>query len=74
MAHLTPRARQVLDYLQTKGSATPREALLDLDINSGSWTRRITELRDAGYAIAVSEHRHPITKRRYRRYTYNPGV
>lgn len=74
MARLTPRARQVLDYLQTKGAATPREALLDLDINSGSWTRRITELCDAGYNITRETKNHPITGRRYVSYTYNPGV
>lgn len=70
MPHLTPRAKQVLDYLQAKGTATPRDALLDIDINSGSFTRRITELRDAGFNIDGKEHRHPTTGRRYMRYTY----
>jgi DNA-binding MarR family transcriptional regulator len=68
--YLTPRAKEVLDYLQAKGRTTPREALLDLDINSGSFTRRITELRDAGYPIEVTTARHPITRRRYNVYTY----
>jgi DNA-binding MarR family transcriptional regulator len=72
MPHLTPRAKEVLDYLQKKGSASPREALLDLDINSGSFTRRITELRDAGYEIAGVERRHPVSKRRYVQYSYAP--
>lgn len=67
---LTPRAVEVLDYLQTKGTASPREALLDIDINSGSFTRRITELRDAGYEIDGVEHKHPVTGRRYMRYSY----
>jgi hypothetical protein len=57
-------------YLQAKGSASPREALLDLDINSGSFTRRITELRDAGFPIAVEAKRHPVSRRRYNVYTY----
>jgi len=70
---LTPRAKQVLDYLQSKGKASPREALLDLDINSGSFTRRVTELKDAGYPIAVSSHRHPVSNRLYRVYTYAPS-
>ena len=68
--YLTPRAREVLDYLQAKGRTTPREALLDLDINSGSFTRRITELKDAGYPIEVTTARHPISRRRYNVYTY----
>jgi DNA-binding MarR family transcriptional regulator len=67
---LTPRAAQVLDYLQTKVTASPREALLDLDINSGSFTRRITELRDAGYSIASEVKHHPVSGRRYKSYTY----
>ncbi|MBB3910117.1 helix-turn-helix domain-containing protein [Sphingomonas desiccabilis] len=67
---LSPRAKEVLDYLQAKGSASPREALLDLDINSGSFTRRITELRDAGYKITGEVKSHPVTKRRYNVYTY----
>lgn len=68
--YLTPRAKEVLDYLQAKGSASPREALLDLDINSGSLTRRITELRDAGYAIGAVGKRHPVSRRRYTVYSY----
>ena len=71
MSKLTPRAKEVLDYLQLKGRTTPREALLDLDINSGSFTRRITELLDAGYPIEVTSGKHPITRRRYGVYTYD---
>jgi DNA-binding IclR family transcriptional regulator len=67
---LTARAVEVLDYLQTKGTASAREALLDIDINSGSFTRRITELRDAGFTITDETKRHPVSNRRYKRYTY----
>ena len=68
---LSPRAVQVLDYLQAKGNASSREALLDIDINSGSFTKRISELRKAGYKITAQVHRHPVSKRRYVRYTYH---
>lgn len=71
VAKLTPRAKQVLDYLQTKGDASAREALLDLDINSGSLTRRITELREAGYKVRSEAKTHPVSKRRYIRYHYD---
>jgi hypothetical protein len=74
MPKLTKRANEVLDYLQTKGRATARDALLDIDINSGSFTRRVTEIKDAGYGIDVTSHRHPTTNRLYRAYTYNPDV
>lgn len=67
---LSPRAREVLDYLQAKGSASTREALLDRDINSGSFTRRITELRDAGYPIRTENKRHPVSNRLYRVYHF----
>jgi DNA-binding MarR family transcriptional regulator len=70
MALITPLAKQVLDYLQTAGDASPRDASNDLGINSGSFTRRITELRDAGYKITDEWRRHPVTGRRYKRYFY----
>jgi len=70
MPKLTRRAKEVLDYLQRKGSASPREALLDIDINSGSFTRRITELKDAGYLIDVATKNHPVSGRRYNVYTF----
>jgi len=70
---LTRRALQVLEYLQAKGSASPREFLLDIDINSGSLTRRITELRDAAYPITSVVKSHPVTGRRYTVYTYALG-
>lgn len=68
---LSPRAKEVLSYLQRKGDASAREALLDLDINSGSFTRRISELREAGYPIRSETKFHPVSQRRYVRYVYN---
>lgn len=70
---LTPRALEVLDYLQAKGSATPRDFLLDLDINSGSLTKRISELTGMGYPIHSRFEKHPVTGRRFKRYQYSPA-
>lgn len=70
MSHLTPRAQEVLDYLQAKGDASPRDALLDIDINSGSFTKRISELRRANYPITDVASKHAVTGRRYKRYFY----
>lgn len=67
---MTPLANTILDYLQAKGDASPLEATLDLGINSGSFTRRITEIRGAGYKITDEIRKHPITGRRYKRYFY----
>lgn len=74
MTNLTNRAREVLSYLQSKGDASSRDALLDIDINSGSFTRRITELRDAGYKITDQFNRHATTGRRYKRYFLAPSA
>lgn len=70
MARLSPLAKEVLDYLQGVGDASPRDASNDIGINSGSFTRRITELRDAGYSISDEWRKHPVTGRRYKRYFY----
>lgn len=70
MPKLTKRAKEVLDYLQKKGSASAREALLDIDITSASLARRITELRDAKYPIASVQRTHPVTGRRYTVYSF----
>lgn len=70
MSKLTKRAREVLDYLQVKGDASSREAMLDIDIAGGSFTKRISELRDAGYPITDQFRYHPVSGRRYKRYYY----
>jgi hypothetical protein len=66
--HISPLATKVLDYLQTKGNASPLDVMIDLGVNSGSFTRRVTELRDAGYTITDEVRKHPVTGRRYKRY------
>lgn len=68
--HITPRAKQLLDYLQTTGHVSSREAMIDLDMAGGTLTRRVTELRDAGYDIKSTAKEHPVTGRRYTRYHY----
>lgn len=56
----------LLKHLRKAGSITQREALLDHGVQS--LTRRITELRDAGFNIHSSMRAHPITGQRYCRY------
>lgn len=69
--HLTPLAKTVLNYLQAKGAASTRDAYLDLgEMTANSWSRRITEIRNAGYAIGSRQERHPTTRRLYTVYTY----
>lgn len=70
MSNVSPLAKDVLDYLQTTGDASPREASADLGINAGSFTSRVAELRKAGIKITDEWRRHPVTGRRYKRYFY----
>ena len=65
-ASITPQAAIVLSHLKRAGSITQREAIMDHSVQS--LTRRITELRSAGYAITDEWRKHPLTKQRYKRY------
>ena len=64
---LTPQAHIVFNHMQTPGSITQREAILDHSIQS--LTRRITELQHAGIRVNREDKRHPLTDQRYARYT-----
>jgi hypothetical protein len=66
---LTPQARKVLTHLSTTGTLSQREAIMDLSVQS--LTRRITELRDAGFNVAGAWKLHPTTGQRYMRYSFN---
>jgi hypothetical protein len=67
---LTPQALTILTHLKNAGTITQREAIMDHSVQS--LTRRITELRDAGYTIPGKWKKHPITGQRYMRYSFNP--
>lgn len=56
----------ILDHMKRAGSITMREALLDYSIQS--LTKRISELRQAGYKIKTEHKFHPTTGQRYARY------
>lgn len=64
---ITPQAQIVLTHIQRAGSITQREAVVDYSVQS--LTRRITELRDAGFGIERELRFHPITGQRYARYS-----
>jgi hypothetical protein len=67
LTKLTPQARKVLQHLSNTGTITQREAMLDYSVQS--LTRRITELRDAGFNILGKWKYHPTTGQRYTRYS-----
>lgn len=68
LSKLTPQARKVLTHLSNTGTITQREAMLDYSVQS--LTRRITELRDAGYTVDGQWRHHPLTNQRYMRYSF----
>ena len=56
----------ILDHLKRTGSITMREALLDHSVQC--LTKRIQELREAGWKIETEQKHHPLTGQRYARY------
>lgn len=65
---LTPQARKVLGHLNDTGTITQREAIMDHSVQS--LTRRITEIRDAGFMVPGVWKQHPLTGQRYMRYSF----
>lgn len=63
---LAPQTRKLLGHLEKTGSISQREAMADHSIQS--LTKRISELRSAGFAITTERKKHPITGQRYARY------
>ncbi len=59
----------ILNHIRTAGSLSIREAMSDYGMSGGSVTGTITKLRDEGYPIVTEMRRHPLTGRRYARYT-----
>lgn len=56
----------LFQHLKRTGSISQREALVDYSIQS--LTKRISELRNMGMAIATQHKKHPVTGQRYARY------
>ena len=66
---MSPQAKLVLAHLKLVGSISNVEANAVLRVRSVS--RRITEIRDAGYIID-KEHKTDSTGQRYVRYVFSP--
>jgi hypothetical protein len=59
--------QMIIQHMKRTGSITMREALIDYSVQS--LTKRIQELRAAGYKIESVSKTHPTTGQRYTRYT-----
>ena len=66
----TQHAKIIAHLRATKG-LTLREAMLDYSIQS--FTKRISELRKAGYRIDSVKGNHPMTGQQYTRYVLIEG-
>lgn len=68
---LSPQATKVLTLLHAAPdhSISMREALMEASVQS--LTKRISELRGAGYVIMTRRRRNPLTGQRYARYQLN---
>ena len=58
---------KIITHLRATKGLTQREAMMDYSIQS--LTKRISELRKAGYRIDGIKGKHPITGQQYTRYT-----
>ena len=61
--------RQIVGYMIKNGSISAREAMLDLDITSASFSRRVCDLEEMGYVIIRERKKHLVTAKRYTRYS-----
>lgn len=61
------QGEKIVQHLKKAGSITVREAIVEYSIQS--LTKRIQELREAGYNIISNVKFHPITGQKYVRYT-----
>lgn len=60
----------VLSHIKTTGSISIREAMDDYGISGGTLTKSITLLKRKGNDIRTIMKKHPITGRRYARYSF----
>jgi len=70
---LSPQARAVFAHIERAGSISAREAMNDYGITSATLARRICDIdaavRNSGHKIKRESKKHPITQRRYTRYS-----
>lgn len=59
---------KIVAHLKKVGSITVREAMIEYSIQS--LTKRIQELREAGFKILSTVRHHPMTGQRYVRYVW----
>ena len=64
----------IMKHMDTAGSISAREAMIDYGITSATLARRICDLEERGHDIVRERRTHPITKRAYTRYSLTEAV
>jgi hypothetical protein len=63
--NITPLAQRVRTHLHTHHTITAMDAMRAFGLSSGSLTRRLTELKQAGERVTHSSKIDPLTSRKY---------
>lgn len=63
------QTERVLNHLNTTGSISAREAMLDYDMTSATLARRICDLEEQGHKIVRTRKNHEISGKSYTRYS-----
>lgn len=66
---LSPQAQKIVQHMRKNGQITAREAMADYGMASGTLTRRITDISEAGFEVKKHQREHPVTGQKYTRYT-----
>lgn len=68
-ADLTEQGRKLFQHIRRTGSISAREAMNDYGITSATLARRMCDIEEAGYTVVRERRVHPITGKRYTRYS-----
>lgn len=66
---LSAQSKTVYQHMRRAGSISVREAMNDYGIAGGTLSRRIVDIKEAGFGITKERRRHPISGRMYTRYS-----
>lgn len=67
--NLSPLAKKIFRHMEKAGSISAREAMADMGITSATLTRRLTDMEQAGIKIKREQRIHPVTNRKFTRYS-----
>lgn len=72
-SNLSDQAQLVYRHMVRAGSISAREAMDDHGITSATLARRICDIEEEGFGVNRDRRVHPITGKRYTRYSLQPN-